>query len=200
MKSGSLNFLEPSRPAQACTGIPLLVTFISLLCDELWWLQETERKNFKSKMPFNEHFLLLKKSCPKSPIWRVMYSCNCDRKWTITSQQTFISGSNFDPTMPFGPLSWWYSELTYNELPQSRGQVVLLCSVMANIRSRLQEYTACQGDQLRYVIFKKYKANIKWYFAALVRNFLCFLYSTHLIHTAIWKPSNLLSHLNNKQQ
>jgi hypothetical protein len=41
-----------------------------------------------------------------SPKWyscRAIHSCNCDRKLTVTLQQTFISGSNFDPVVPFRP-------------------------------------------------------------------------------------------------
>jgi len=33
----------------------------------------------------------------KSSTWHAIYSCNFDRKLTITSQRTFTSFSNFDP-------------------------------------------------------------------------------------------------------
>ena len=39
--------------------------------------------------------------CPD--FWYVVHSCNCDRKLTITSQQTFIGGPNFDPATLFRP-------------------------------------------------------------------------------------------------
>jgi hypothetical protein len=50
-------------------------------------------------------FYFLKITFSKWSFWRAVHSCNCDRKLPITSQQTFISGSNFDPDVPFRPLT-----------------------------------------------------------------------------------------------
>jgi hypothetical protein len=37
--------------------------------------------------------------------WHAVHSCNCDLKLTITSQLTFIGGSNFGPGVLFRPLT-----------------------------------------------------------------------------------------------
>jgi len=48
---------------------------------------------------------------PKWPSWRAVRSGNCDRKLTSVLQQTFVSGSNFDPDVLLRPLMWLFSEL-----------------------------------------------------------------------------------------
>ena len=50
-------------------------------------------------------FVCLKISSPKRSFWRAVHSCICDGKLAITSQQTFVSDPNFDPEMPFRPLT-----------------------------------------------------------------------------------------------
>ena len=47
----------------------------------------------------------LKTSSPKPFSRCAIHSCICDGKLAITSQETFVSGSNFDPEMPFRPLT-----------------------------------------------------------------------------------------------
>jgi hypothetical protein len=52
-----------------------------------------------NEMPFNLRFLFLKNYMWST--WSVVHSCNCDRKLTMKSHHTFISGNHFDPDMIF---------------------------------------------------------------------------------------------------
>jgi hypothetical protein len=50
-------------------------------------------------------FCFLKTASPTWSSWHAVHSCNCDGKLTVTLQQTFVSGSDFDPDVPFRPLT-----------------------------------------------------------------------------------------------
>jgi hypothetical protein len=80
--------------------------------DESGWIQDT--KNYRVlvvKFLLVYVFYCPNITFPKWPSWRAVRSGNCDRKLTSVLQQTYVSGSNFDPDVLFRPLTWRFSEL-----------------------------------------------------------------------------------------
>jgi hypothetical protein len=84
--------------------------------DESDWIYETQKKLRVSAVRCHliYAFYLKKMTSPKCCSCRAVHSCNCDHKLTVTSQQTFVSGSNFDSDLPFRPLTWRCLELNCN--------------------------------------------------------------------------------------
>jgi hypothetical protein len=102
---------------------------------------------------------------------RAVRSCLRDRKLTITSQQTFISGSNFDPDVLFLPLAWWYSELNCNWRPAMASCVFVQLWSAAGHGDRSVFHA--RETKLRD---KNTEANIKWLFTADTQKYFCVPY------------------------
>ena len=137
-----------------------------------WWtvLNIRNKKNYrvsavKFHLIYTFYFLI---TFPMLFTMHVIYSCNCDRQRTITSQM-FVKASLFQPWCALSSFVHhkrvqWYSELNCNyDSATSGANVVCLCSY-DYFWSWWQKCIACQ-DHLRDVIFK-YRANIKWHFTA----------------------------------
>jgi len=82
-------------------------------------------------------------------------------KSSVTFPQAFISGSDVEPGVLFRPWTCYRrmrccSELNCNERTATSAQIVCFCTVVVHFRSGLQDCIACQADQFRYAVFKKW--------------------------------------------
>ena len=88
----------------------------------MMWVEYKKQKTFRislGKCHLIYVFYFLKITTPMWSSWHTLHSCSTDWKWTLTLQQTFISGANLKPGVLFHPLKchirmWWYSELVCN--------------------------------------------------------------------------------------
>jgi hypothetical protein len=88
---------------------------IAVLIKRVEYKKHKKLLSISTKMPCKICFLFFKKiTSPTWSTWPAVRSCNRDRKLTVTSQQTFITDSNFDLDVPFRPLTWRYAELNCN--------------------------------------------------------------------------------------
>ena len=78
-------------------------------CEDFQTAFSMNRVEYKKQRNYYKYYtkliyiFIFKITFPKWVSWHAVPSCNCDRKLTITSQRTFITGSNSVPVVLFRP-------------------------------------------------------------------------------------------------